>query len=152
MLDLLSHSSSPISEKNKRSSPSVRLLQLATALPPGCHSSISRTRGARVAAPRPEEVVDGETVVLAGHDEQEEKQSQTRNDVLVERIQRLLDEMSERHDDEHSSEGQQRLANSPAHEKSRAGEQLHEGNRETGGPERPDGQERVLVRQKPPPD
>jgi hypothetical protein len=32
-------------------------------------------------------MVDGETVVLAGHDEQEDKHGQTRNDVLVERIQ-----------------------------------------------------------------
>ena len=109
-------------------------------------------RAGRISASRPKEVVQRKSVFLARHDQEEQKESQAGNDVLVERVQRLFQEVAERDDDEHDSQGQQRPANVPAGEKESTREELDERNGETDSPERPVWQEGVLIGQKPPAD
>src|SRR5213593_3981543 len=100
-------------------------------------TSASAFRAGRTSATRPEEVVQGKAVFLARHDQEEQKKSQAGDDVLVERVQRLLQEVAERDDDEHDSQGQQRLANAPTNQKEGAREELDERYGETDSPERP---------------
>jgi hypothetical protein len=83
----------------------LRCLAVAMVLSKG-QMSARVFRAGRASASRPEEVVQGKTVFLARHDQEEQKESQAGNDVLVERVQRLLQEVAERDDDEHNPQGQ----------------------------------------------
>ncbi len=56
------------------------------------------------APPGAAQVIQREAIILAGDPEQEQNQGQSRDDVLVEWIQRLLQEMSEGNHGEHASE------------------------------------------------
>lgn len=79
------------------------------------------------------------------------EQSEARNHVLVERIERLMKKMPERDDDEHDPQRQERLSGSPTNQQKAAGDQLHERDEGSHEPERPDWKEGVGIWEKPAP-
>src|SRR5262249_35478686 len=63
---------------------------------------------------RLKKMVQRKEVLAARQDEKEQKQRQAWKDVLVERVERFVEEMTERHDDENGSESEETVENAPA--------------------------------------
>ena len=93
-------------------------------------------------------MIYGKSVVFARKTEDKEQQGEARDDVASEVVERIVQEMSEGHDDEDKTKRDQPVACSQSQNDERAGDEFDERNRRTDGPERPDRQERIGERQK----
>jgi hypothetical protein len=94
-------------------------------------------------------VIQGEAVLVAGHDEQEEKEGEAWNHVFVKRVQRLLEKVAEGDDNKHNAESQEGVIHAPAGEKEGSSDELDKRNGKTDSPEGPGRQECVLIREEP---
>src|ERR1700719_2232449 len=75
--------------------------------PPGTSRDDSGTLW--LAGTRSEEVIQGEVVLVTGHDEQEEQEKQAWNHVFVKWVQRLLEKVAKGHDNQHDAKSQEGL-------------------------------------------
>ena len=103
----------------------------------------------RPAGTSSDDVVQGKPVRVTREDEQEKKKSQTRDDVFVKWVQRLLQKVPEGHDDQHHAESQKGVIHAPPEEQEGPADELHERNGETDDPEGPAREKRVFVWQEP---
>ena len=90
----------------------------------GCGTWLSCPSG-RAAARDP--VVEWKNGRLRGEHQDEEKQGESRDHVGVELVERLLEQVPERHDEEHEAEGDQRFADAEADEDERTPDELDDG-------------------------
>ena len=96
----------------------------------------------------PEKVIYGKPVVFARQQQNEQQQREARDDMLVKRIKRLFQEMSEGHHNEDASQRDEGFTNPPAGNQQRAADQFNERDNRAGRPKRPDRQKGVGVGQK----
>src|SRR4051794_32636763 len=96
----------------------------------------------------PEQMIEREPVAVPRHQENEQDEREPWDDVLVERVERMFEKMSERDDGQHDAERDQRVARFQSEDDESARDQFDEGNRETDRPQRPHRQKRVREGQK----
>src|SRR5689334_24229287 len=94
-----------------------------------------------------QEMVERQLVLRLRHHEDEEEEREARDDVLVEWVERLLEQVPERNDHQDRAEPEERLPRAEPDDHQRSGDQFDEGDRPSDGPERPEREERVLVRE-----
>src|SRR5207302_10632330 len=95
-----------------------------------------------------QQVIERESVPVPRHQKDEEDERKPWDDMLVQRVERLIEKMAKRDNGQNESERNQRVARFEAEDDQRAGDELDERNREADGPQRPHRQKRVLQRQK----
>src|SRR5258707_535695 len=93
-------------------------------------------------------MIEREAIAVPWHEEEEQHEGEPRNDMLVQRVERLIEKMSERDDGQYESERDQRVACFQSEDDQSAGDELDERNGEADRPQRPRRQKRVLKRQK----
>src|SRR5947209_661211 len=94
-------------------------------------------------------MVDRKAVHVRRHYQDEQEEPQPWDDVLMEGIERLLEQMAEGDDYENDSESKETGPYQKANENEATCDEFNERNGDTGHPERPRGQKGILIRQKP---
>ena len=91
-------------------------------------------------------MIQREAVGFARAPENKEQQSETRDDVTDEAVERIVQQMAEGDDDQDEAERDESVAGTQAEDNERAGDEFDERNGDADRPQRPDRQESVGVR------
>jgi hypothetical protein len=91
-------------------------------------------------------MIQREAVVFARVPENKKQQSETRDDVTAEAVERIVQQMADGDDDQDEAKRDESVAGTQAQDNERAGDEFDERNGDADRPQRSDRQESVGVR------